>query len=189
METKEHIRSRILALRDGMPEEERRRKSRGIMERVTQLPVYTGAELLLTYRNYKSEAATEELIIWALREGKRVYCPKVHGKEMEFYRMDSLDELTGGYKGIPEPAGERERLLTGKEIAAHHCLMLMPGSAFDRERNRIGYGKGYYDRYLERYPLIPTAAVCFACQLVKKIPAQPYDKRPDRIVTEETVIE
>lgn len=188
METKKHIRDRVLRLRDAMAPEERLVKSRKIMKKLKQTEAYINAELLLTYINYKSEVETKELIGDALTLGKKVYCPKVDGENIEFYRISSKEEVRSGYKGIPEPAGHEDSRLTENEISAHRCLMLMPGSAFDHERNRIGYGKGFYDRYLERYPQLESIAVCFACQLVEDIPAQVYDRRPDMIISEEELI-
>lgn len=184
MESKRHIRKSVLKLRDELTERERRDKSRAIIGKLMNTGAYEEAEVVLSYVSYKSEVITEEMIEAALKDGKRVYCPRIDKDDMEFYRIMSMEDLTTGYKGIREPMPNGDRLLSGRDISMSKCLMIMPGSAFDRERNRIGYGKGYYDRYLERYPQLPTIAVCFECQLVEKIPAEAYDIKPAVIMTE-----
>lgn len=188
METKRHIRKKVLQLRDELTAEERQKKSWSIIKKVVQTETYKNAEFIMVYMTYKSEVQTEKLVLQALSEGKQVFCPKVSGEDMDFYRIDSPGELMTGYKGIPEPVGYGDRLLSGRDISMHRCLMLMPGSAFDRERNRIGYGKGYYDRYLERYPQLTTMALCFQCQIVEKAPSEAFDRKPDMILTEDIVI-
>lgn len=184
METKKLIRKNILALRDGMDKEERNEKSKKIANRLMQLETYKKAQILVIYVNYKSEVSTQSLIKTALLEGKKVYCPKVCEGEMEFYRIDSLEELSEGYMGIREPKGETSKKLTVEDMKEEVCLMIMPGSVFDRERNRIGYGKGYYDKYIGKYPYFDTAALCFVCQLIDEVPAKEYDIRPDMVITE-----
>lgn len=187
METKRYIRKSVLKMRDELSEHERKDKSRRILEKVMQTSSYKEADVILSYVNFKSEVETEGLIAEALKSGKRVYCPRIDKEDMEFYRILGMDDLTAGYKGIREPMPKGECLLSGRDMSVQKCLMIMPGSVFDRERNRIGYGKGYYDRYLERYPQLPTVAVCFECQLVERVPAEAYDIKPDMIITETDV--
>lgn len=184
METKALIRRQILELRDGMDAEERERKSSLIAGRVMDHPAFKEADCILCYASYKSEADTFSLMGHALAMGKKVYCPKVHGKEMEFYRIFSMEDLKKGYKGIREPRGEGERLFMPGMAAEEKCLMVMPGSVFDRDRNRIGYGGGYYDRYLAGHAGIATVAVCFDMQVLEKVPSDVYDRKPDMVLTE-----
>lgn len=187
METKGRIRKEVLARRDALTEEERRQKSSMIMEKVLAAESCRRAENLLVYVNYKSEVCTEELIFSALEEGKAVYCPKVNGEEMDFYRILSMRDLREGYRGIREPEAAAERLFDSKNAGTFQTMLLMPGSVFDRNRNRIGYGKGYYDKYLERNPGLKTIGVCFDCQMEDEIPFDIYDKRPDMVITESRV--
>lgn len=181
METKALIRKHALGQRDRMPEKERRFKSEQIIQRIFQCAEYQAAEKLLVYVSFRSEVQTEALIMQALRDEKRVYCPRVSGSEMEFYEIASMEELSVGYRGIREPqAAEEKRFKEGGAVS----LMIMPGSAFDEKRNRLGYGGGYYDRYLEKHPKLLTLAVCFECQMQKDIPSDAYDKKPDAVLTE-----
>lgn len=184
METKALIRKRVLEMRDGIPLSERRAKSQRIAEAVMAHPAYREAGSLLIYVSYKSEVDTLALIGHALETGKKVYCPKVRGREMDFYRIVSLDDLQEGYMGIQEPrTGDREMLFQAQGGRKEN-LMLMPGSVFDKERNRIGYGGGYYDRYLERYTELTVMAVCYEMQVQDKIPSDIHDRKPDMILTE-----
>lgn len=187
MVTKELIRKEALRKRGNLTPEERRKKSNVIMEKVMSMPSYEKAEYLLTYISYKSEVGTDALIEYAWKAGKKIYCPKVTGEEMEFYQITSWDDLEVGYMGIREPGNDKKRLLCSENLYKGNHLMIMPGSAFDRERNRIGYGKGYYDKYIEKHAGLETIAVCFDCQLQEYIPTEKYDKRPDILITEKNI--
>lgn len=192
METKARIRREILALRDAMTGKERYRKSKEIMARAMDTLWYKEADIVLAYISYRSEVETESLIQDALSQGKKVYCPKVEGDEMNFYEIFSMQDVEEGYCGIREPQGKKERKFVPGLARGGKCLMILPGSAFDEERNRMGYGKGYYDRYLERNGDgcggIKLIGVCFSCQLQKRIPADSYDKKADMVITERDII-
>lgn len=189
-ERKKEIRKHILKQRDAIPEGKRKRDSAAITKALVALPVYQEAEVIMAYCSYQSEMDTRCFIDKALLDGRQVYVPKVSGDSMDFYRITCTEELKPGYKGIPEPDGGD--VLTANYLSGKKALMLMPGAAFDRKHNRIGYGKGYYDKYLsglrqelsdcERMPY--TVAICFSVQLVEQIPEEEHDIRPDRIVTE-----
>ncbi len=184
METKRHIRNTTLKLRDNLTQEERKAKSKMIQEKIISAAVYKEAEIILSYMNYKSEVETEELVLKALKEGKKVYCPKVNGDTMEFYRVSSIEDTEIGCMGIREPFAEEAKLLRESDISIGKCLMIMPGSAFDKDRNRIGYGKGYYDKYLNQYSGLSTIAICYDCQIVDKVPKEEYDIKPDAVISE-----
>lgn len=187
METKALIRKRALQVRDGLTPKERAQKSTRIIHKIIEHDRYQQADSILVYVNYKSEVETTGLIETALKDGKAVYCPRVQGKEMEFYRIHAIQELVDGYKGIREPVENKDKIFVMEETAGKKksdSLMIMPGSAFDEQRNRIGYGGGYYDKYLEKHPLLYTIALGFQCQIQKSIPADTFDWKPDVIVTE-----
>ncbi len=184
METKSRIRKEVLALRDGMSDAERKRADLLMTERILGHQWFYGAETLLAFASYGSEISTDEILAEALRTGKKVYLPRVEGEEMHFYRVHSPEELVEGYRGIREPAGDTERFV----YRAQDCdrvMMLMPGAVFDRYRNRIGYGKGFYDRYLSDKPQlqIRTIAIGYACQLAEgELPTEVTDIRPYQVI-------
>lgn len=199
-QTKREVREKALALRDALIPAERTAYSKEIIDKVIHLDCYRNAAALLVYVSFRSEVETRMMIEKAFWDQKAVFAPVVSGQEMEFFRITSLNELKSGYQGILEPAQEAETSyrswMRQKENTSTKTLLCMPGAAFDRERNRIGYGGGYYDRYLsaltaehgERSGDIETIALAFSCQVFAEIPREPHDLRPDGIVTEREII-
>lgn len=203
--TKDDIRKQILAKRDSYTEAETEEKSRKIFEILTGIREYQNATDVLIYASTRSEVVTDDIILDCLSEGKRVFCPKVTDRkasEMKFVRIYSPEDLKEGYFGIREPEigpdseiyGEASPKSAGKLHAASvdadreadvsFPLMIMPGVAFDRKRGRIGYGGGFYDRYLAGSSGISTIALCFDCQIYDgRLPLEPEDLRPDSIIT------
>lgn len=191
METKKEIRKRILSIRDEIPAEDRKMLSRKIKEQMLKSSCYRRAEVILAYVSYRSEVDTIELIGQALSDGKSVFAPKVSGDEMEFWQIDSPDKLLSGYQGILEPTKSVSFPAYRKEHREGNVLMWMPGAVFDLQRHRIGYGKGFYDRYLERLCKdaadsggLTTVALAYRCQVLEQIPFQPHDYMPDYLLTE-----
>lgn len=186
-ESKSEIRKRILALRDGMSSFDRERGTLLLTERILGHQWFYRCEDFLCFVNFGSEIGTEELIEEALRQGKHVFAPKVEQKlsesVMEFYRISSSEELVSGYRGIREPSGQTERYFYSPE-RAEKTLMLMPGTVFDSYRNRLGYGKGFYDKYLADKEVLQlhTVAVGFRCQLVEKLPVEETDIKPYQVI-------
>ena len=199
-DSKKEIRSRYLKLRDQIPEDVRREKSELITKRLMDHPWYHEAEKLLCFVSFRSEVDTLSLMRESLQAGKKVYCPKVGTDErsMEFYRIDSAEELQRGYQGILEPpADEARRFEPGhaerkqSETGMQECrvLMILPGAAFDLQCHRIGYGGGFYDRYQERF-LVPvhTVAIAFDEQIASEIPSELHDICPGLVITDRQVI-
>ena len=189
-EKKKVLRTAYLEKRNQMSPEKRKEASKRIKEWVFANKRFKAANTVFIYASYKSEVETKEIIQGALRLGKRVALPKVHGTRMFFYEIKSWEELFPGYQGILEPQN------TDKEpiVPSDNHVMIIPGAVFDRKGNRIGYGGGYYDQYLDRiadtYGYQPYCmALAFACQISpKKIPLEEHDKKMDCILTERRVI-
>ena len=112
--------------------------------------------------------------------------PKVEGEELHFYRIESLQELKEGYKGIPEPAGDSEEFIYASlsESEKKKLLLIMPGVAFDPEKNRLGYGKGFYDRFLSGKDelMLRSIAVGHRCQLAEHVPHDEHDRKPYQVI-------
>lgn len=166
-----------------MTAEEIEEKSSRILDRLYQEPCFLNANTLYCYVSYNQEVMTKPILELALEAGKRVAVPKVLGKEMEFIYLNSLDELTSGYQGIEEPTGEE--IASEKEV-----LMILPGLAFDENGNRVGYGGGFYDRYLDKYKQthFTKLAVAFDFQVMDCLEMEACDKQVDVILTEERKI-
>lgn len=189
---KARLRQEILKQRDGLSEMEQQAKSERIVRRLLDCACYQQAKKLLCYVSYKSEVRTIWLLKQALSDGKQVYCPKVQGRDMDFYRIEDVKELAAGYRGILEPAATIERCFL-PEAENNRVLMIIPGAVFDAHYHRIGYGGGYYDRYLARCEkklvtaCLYKAALAYELQLVAQLPVQAHDKQVDQIVTEARV--
>lgn len=186
--SKNCLRKAILNKRDGLSENENEKLGRIITDSIIKSDFYKECEELLVYVSFKSEVDTYGIISDALARNKKVYCPKVFGDDMLFYQIKGIDELIPGFMGIREPVEG----LPVYNYQGGSTLVIMPGSVFDRNGNRIGYGRGYYDRFLsECYckgikPV--TAALAFDLQIVDTVPAEEHDFKVDYIFTEKETI-
>ena len=177
---KKQIRKEILALRKAMSEELQERYSQSIVQKVIDHAAYKEAEMMYCYIDAKGEVKTKALIEDAWRNGKKVAVPRVHGDIMEFYLISSYEQLTAGYFGIMEPAESCEMVTEISEKS----VVIMPGVAFDKSGNRIGYGKGFYDKYFSAHPDVYKIAVAYSLQVVEAIEADEHDVRANCVITE-----
>ena len=187
---KEELRKKALDTRNGMSESDILEKSRAIFEKLTGTDVYKDSENILIYVSFGSEVSTDEIILDCLSQGKNVFCPRVTDKKggiMEFVRISYPEDLSEGYFHIMEPEITKDSILyEGQE--ADRTLVVMPLVAFDEYRSRIGYGAGFYDRFLSRYPHVRTLAVAFECQrAAETIDKGLMDIRPQAIITENRI--
>lgn len=187
METKSEIRKRLLQVRGALTKEEIEIKSKAIMQNVIKTLEYEEADNILLYADYCQEVMTRQIFEDALMRKKRVYFPKSDGLtgNMDFYQTVSIKQLEKGYKGILEPRENLERRY--RFNPQEDTLIIVPGVAFDTLGYRIGYGKGFYDRFLAKRRQISTMALAFACQIVDEIPRDSNDIKMDKIVTEEII--
>ena len=179
MEEKKQIRKQIFVARKAHTDEQIEEWSRMIADRVTTLPEYPDAKRILAYADYNHEVMTGFIIEAAWRDSKEVAVPKVVGQDMVFYKLTDFAQLEKGYFGIPEPA-------RGEIVQWEDAMMVMPGVAFDKENHRVGYGGGFYDRFLEKHPQIRRVAVAFEFQMLPEVPTEPTDISPEIIVTEKS---
>lgn len=194
--TKSQIRSYQKELRDGLTTDEKQKLSTAILTKLLQSKAYQSCSSLFAYVSFRSEVNTYEIIRNAITSGKKVYIPRVEPEGMEFYRIDHLDGLIISNFGIPEPAAVNTERFQPEHGAAeqaelHRHLMLLPGLAFDYDGNRIGYGAGYYDRYLNlnRKDEFYKIALAYDFQVTRKIDAGEYDIKVDMIITPTRIIE
>lgn len=188
--SKQSIRNRYLSARNNLSYDERLTKSRKIWELLKQEPVYQNAEAVLVYMDYRSEVITTGLVEELLADpAKRVFAPRVLGMNISFYEIQKLEELKPGYQGIREPVQNDEKRFSHELAKELKSLILIPGAVFDRQRGRMGYGKGFYDRFLIDYIELSGAALAFECQIAKNLPMEDHDIRPGIIVTENGVIQ
>lgn len=164
--------------------ENRAERSQAIFERILMNKRYRSAENIFIYISKPEEADTRALIGRSLEMGKKLFAPccTAGSQEMRFYRFQSLEELRPGSFGVlqPDPAIGVPAARSDMEGA----LCIVPGLAFDRTGVRLGYGKGYYDRFLSRNAVF-RMGICFEALLLEALPAQPHDIRMQAIVTDE----
>lgn len=183
METKKEIRKQIRKIRNHLEPNVWQDATEKITSNVIQSDLFRESTDLLCYINIEGEVGTHQIIEEAWRLGKNVWVPKVFGDDMEFYCIHSFSELEEGAFGVPEPSGKEER----EELA--YGLMIVPGVAFDRKCNRIGYGKGFYDRYIKTHPDMNTMGIAFDVQILEQIPTEECDQPLDMVITETLTLE
>ena len=183
MQEKAALRRELLAQRDAVPQREE--KSRAVGDGVLALPEYQKARQVLLYLSKGSEVDTWKVFARALAEGKEVYAPRCLDGEgtMGFFQVTSPQELLQGRFGLWEPDPRRCAPWRRREGA----LCLVPGIAFDRQGYRLGYGKGYYDRFLAGFSGT-AAGLCFRELALERLPRGPQDRRVDVLVTEAGVL-
>lgn len=191
--TKDETRIHQKELRDQLTVEEQQQASQLIREHLFCTDQYQNCKAVFTFVSFRSEVDTKEIINRALSDRKKVYVPKVYDTWMEFYEIKSLEELTPGTLGILEPQGNaslRYQKCYSDNIQTDN-LMLLPGLAFDTFGNRIGYGAGYYDRYLstqgEGY--FYKIALAYDFQVMEQVASDEYDIKADVIITSSRIID
>ena len=192
-EKKRALRRTIAERRKQYPQEVLADLSAQITERILALEAYQKARTVFLYMELPGEVQMRALIEQCLRDRKKAAVPKVfrgsgrmHSPDgeastpgMRFYEIRDFDHLVRGAMNILEPDPAVCACLDEEEDA----LMIMPGVAFDTKRHRIGYGGGFYDRYLQEHKKHPTAAAAFDFQLFDKVPYESTDICPDCLVT------
>jgi 5-formyltetrahydrofolate cyclo-ligase len=186
MTDKKEIRKRILQLRNAMTPEAIATKSDEIVRRLTDLPEIRDASSLMVFLSLGSEVRTDGIIRWGWENGKRIVVPRCRPEERRLTPclLSEFSELETGHYGIREPKAALVRAVPAGEID----VVLVPAVAFDRRGCRVGYGGGYYDRFLPEISKGVGIGVAFCCQIVTEIPADPHDLPVERIVTEEEII-
>lgn len=181
--TKTKIRSKLLKQRRALSEQTKEEYAMLCARRLFELAAFQKAKTVCVYMSYNGELDTKEIIKEARRQGKTVAAPKVQGRQMEFYTFESEEEMERDRHGILEPVPNENN-----KVDDEQALLIMPGVAFDEQRNRIGYGGGFYDRYIQTHPTMKKIAVAYDFQIVEHVPADFFDQKPDTIVTDKRVI-
>ena len=173
---KHQLRQSIRQQKRAMTEEEILRRSAKLGELFASSEAYQNAKTIYGYLPYNQEVRTVPMLERALREGKRVAVPKVYGEEMKFIYLDDLNQVAKGYAGIPEPIAD------GPVADDETALVLMPGLAFDPQGHRIGYGGGFYDKFLAAEPNHPTLALCYDFQMLPALETEEHDIPVDYVL-------
>jgi len=186
-EQKRILREQYQRKRREIISEEKRHRDDKIRERLEKMPLYRDSSFLLCYVSLKDEVDTKGLIRNALTAGKKV-CVPLSDREtctLGFYEISSLGELAPGAYGVLEPA-PKTAVKVMKFPASSVCVV--PGMVFDRDGYRLGYGKGYYDRFLSEFRGIKIG-LCYSDMILGHLPLDVYDCPVDWLVTEKEFIQ
>ena len=182
-EEKKRLRRGILDERRAMEATAVEEKSQTICDTLLTQPEIEAAKKICLYMPINNEVNVL-LMEERLRSlGKELYVPKLGGHNMHFHKYEPDTEMSPGAFGIPEPV-DSEML-----AADENTLIIMPGAVFSPNRDRIGYGGGYYDRYIKKHSDTKTIAVCYDFQVQKSIPVNEKDMRPEKLITETKLYE
>lgn len=192
---KKKMRQALLKQRDAITPQQKALKEAAIEKRLLGLDAFKQAQCILLYVSFRSEVDTRRYLSDVIKMDKRLVLPAVDSihRRLNLYEVKDVSELVPGYMGILEPDAR-----TGMSVLLNEIdLVIIPGTGFDRNGNRLGYGGGYYDKLLsyesrqlsrvDRH--ITTIALAFEEQIGEEIPAEPHDIRVDMIVTDKRVID
>lgn len=186
---KQGLRQRIIAGREALSLQDRKRYSIEITREFTKLPDFVRARSVLGLMSFGAEFESDDCVRQVLADGKQLLLPYVNRvtQQLDIYRVDDLEtQIRPGSYGIREPIPAHCTLADLDEID----LILLPGVAFARDGSRLGYGGGFYDKLLARLKHRPAlVAAAFSLQVVENIPQEPTDRKVDCLVTENEIID
>lgn len=178
---KTELRQKYRSLRQSMPQEIKNQRDEAIADQVRRLWQYNSNSILLIYVSTPIEVDTFCIIRLALEDGKRVAVPRCvpDSRQMDFYYIQSIEELAPGMFGVLEPEANPERLYDERDGG----LCIVPAFSYDWQGYRLGYGKGYYDRFLSRFEG-NIVGICYSDCVQRTLPHGRYDRPVELLVTE-----
>ncbi|HMB14890.1 MAG TPA: 5-formyltetrahydrofolate cyclo-ligase [Pelovirga sp.] len=180
---KKAIRAHMLGRRSALLLEQVEQLSRLAQQRLLATELFSSVQSMALYSPIHNEIATSEIFAAACRQGKLVYYPRVAGEALHFVEINSPGQLIPGSFGVLEPAAE---LNSSQQVPD---LILVPGVAFDRFGHRLGYGRGFYDRYLSRFSdQVVRVGFSYSFQLCDALPVDAHDQSLDVLVTDTETI-
>ena len=178
--TKSSLRSQILSKRNSLSLEDIAHHSEKISKRILKHPKFLDSKSIFLYFSIGSEVSTTFIIEESLKLGKNVFLPVLDNSEnLSFHKFESFSKMKKGKFGILEP--------TSKVSLVDPDLVVVPGLAFDLHLHRLGYGKGYYDRFLKSTSSYKIG-ICFDFQIVEKIPNESHDQKMDEVISEKRIL-
>ena len=174
--SKQQLRAEVRRWKRAMTQQEILERSQDLARQFLETEQYCSARSIYGYLPFNQEVRTRPILEQALRDGKRVALPKCFGEKMRFIWMDDFDHLEVSAFGAPQPVAD------GPAADDSSALVLMPGLVFDRAGNRIGYGGGFYDRFLSREAEHPTVALCYDFQLIDRLECEKFDIPVDLVL-------
>ncbi len=186
-EEKDSIRSYVANRRSALSDYEVIEKSSKISKNLSSLESYKHSKSIALYSPILNEVRTQSIFYDALGFEKEVYFPRVNGSSLDFHRIHNLEQLKVGKFGVLEPQSHLFKVDIEQGLEQID-LFILPGLAFDKTGNRVGYGKGYYDRALINVPEIKKVGLCYSFQILDSVPADLNDQKVGTIVTEQGIV-
>lgn len=181
---KKALRKKMKQLRSAIPAKEKAALDCAMQEQLFASPLYKDAEILLTFISVGDEPDTRAILRRAWADGKITAVPKcLSGHRMAFYVIENLSDCQPGMYDIPEPKDTCPEV----QLTEGNCICLVPGLAFDRKGARLGYGGGYYDRFLRKHPQIIAVGYGAERFVVDTVPEEDTDQRLWGLITENMV--
>ncbi len=171
--------------RKNMSAEDNNSFSKMIADTIINMPHFKKCNNLYIYKAFRNEPDTDIIIAQAMKLNKTVALPKVTGIDMNFHIISqehNEQSLAEGYMGITEPDSSLPILEENSGV------IIVPGVAFDKKCNRSGYGKGFYDRFLAKYPNLIKIGIAFEFQIFDEIETNDFDIPMDYVITEQQII-
>lgn len=175
-ESKKELRDEILKKRHELTTEEVNHLSTEVVNGIRETDAYKKAKKICIYMPFRNEVDVTKLMNFD--DDKEFYIPRVEGEEMWFYAYKKNDELVEGTYGILEPAND-EKLVPDEET-----LVIMPGAVYSVFGYRIGYGAGYYDRFLAKNDMCSTIGACYDFQILGSVPYEAHDVKADSVISD-----
>jgi len=191
--SKSKLRIKVKTILKNLTPDQLHAKSLLIYNSLAALDCYKQAELILSYISTDSEVQTARIIESALADGKMVYAPRISGKDLDFHLLQHADlDFECNRFGIREPAAALAKF-NYEHIKSKLSIVIVPGLAFDRQKNRLGRGKGYYDRFLHGLKkdlarACTLVGICFSEQLYPALPFDQGDVPVDMVVTDQEIV-
>lgn len=186
IKNKNILRKKYIEIRNNVSDYDYNIKSNLIFNNIIRFNNYIESKMIYTYISCRHEADTKQLIEYSFELNKKVAVPLCNDKNgnMSFYFIKSFSELENGTFGLYEPLKSCESAIYKK---SYNPICIVPGLLFDKNGNRLGYGKGYYDRFLNKFDG-PKIGICFNDFLVDNIDSQSHDIKLDFLITEKDII-
>lgn len=176
--TKKECRQKYLKIRNEIPASQKAEFDKILTDKILSLPEFESAQCVLLFASVGSEVDTWGVFSECIRQNKKVYFPKcIDEGNMEFFRAASKNDFTVGKYGIPEPTSDEKYTFHSKDD-----LSLIPALAVGKDFSRLGYGKGYYDRFLKNFKGISVCPI-YSEQLCESVPTDEFDIPPKIIIT------
>lgn len=179
---KQKLRKRILEKRDTLTKKEIKDKSKKIKEVLFSLPEFNLAKTICFFVSFNKEVNTHGMIKEAIKQGKIVCVPMATDHKLILSKINKFDDLDKKNKyGILEPS--KINKINKNDVD----IIIVPGTVFDKQGHRIGYGKGYYDGLLKGYKGL-SIGICFDLQMLNKVPRNEWDEKLDKVITEKGMV-